>query len=335
MNITIIKRASFILASAIALIVFIKLNDNLSNFFGRFDEDAVYTFMTVKRSEEELNELRKRIEDEAKTINEKPINAYIDRVYRAIPGYNGIEVDVDATYQHNVNLARGEKIHYIYKETKPDIHLDDLGLQPIYKGNPNKKMVAFMVNVAWGTEELIEMLEILDKENIKLTFFLDGMWLKQNTELASKMLENGHELGNHAYSHPDMSKLTRAKQHEQIKKTNDLLESINAKSKWFAPPSGYYNQTTVEVAKEFDMHTVLWTVDTIDWQNPPPDLIVSRISKKLEPGSLVLMHPKQVTRDALRDLIKLAQSKGLDIGTVSETLSTERQRKEVVSPILF
>src|SRR5690606_18057195 len=105
------------------------------------------------------------------------------------------------------------------------------------------------------------------------------------------------------YSHPDMSKLTRAKQLEQIKKTNDLLEEINAKSKWFAPPSGYYNQTTVEIAKEFDMHTVLWTVDTIDWQNPPPDLIVSRISKKLEPGSLVLMHPKQVTRDALSDLI--------------------------------
>jgi len=336
MNKGYIQKVSLILATTIGLIIFIKLNDNLSTFFERVkDEDAVYTFMTANRTELEKQELRLLIEQEAKQFNVKPIDAYIDRVYHAIPGYNGLEVDIDATYKYNVNLPRGEKIHYIYKEIKPKVHLDDLGLHPIYKGNPNKKMVAFMVNVAWGTEELKGMLDILEQENIKLTFFMDGMWLKQNMELAATMLESGHELANHAYSHPDMSKLSRAKQMEQISKTNELLEQLNVKSKWFAPPSGDYNQTTVEVAKEFDMHTVLWTIDTIDWQNPPPAQIVNRISQKIGPGHLVLMHPKQVTKEALLDLINVAREKGLAIGTVSETLSSDRERKEVVSPILF
>lgn len=336
MNIKIVKRATFICAAIIGVVIFIKMNDGLNSFFQRVkSEDAVMTFMTVNRSDEEKLALRALIEEEAKQRSEKAINAYIDPVFHAIPGYNGLEVDVEATYAYNVNLARGEKLHFIYQEVQPTVHLDDLGLQPIFKGNPNKKMVAYMVNVAWGNDELVKVLDILKKENVKLTFFLDGSWLKKNMELAKRIQDEGHELSNHAYSHPDMSKLSRQKQMEQIAKTNDLLTQLNVKTEWFAPPSGDFNQTTVEVAKELGMHTVLWTLDTVDWRNPPAYQVINKISKKLEPGSLVLMHPTQTTVDSLAELIRAAKEKGLEVGTVTETLSPERQRKVVVSPLLF
>lgn len=336
MNMKRVKKISFVLAAAIGLIVFIKLNDGLLSFFDRVkNEDAIVTFMSVNRSEEEKLQLRAEIEKQALTLSEQARDAYIDSVFHAIPGYNGIEVDIEATYNYNVNLARGEKIHFIYREIEPSVHLDDLGLQPIYKGNPNKKTVAFMVNVAWGNEELVQILDILKQEDVKLTFFLDGSWLKNNMELAKRIQAEGHELSNHAYSHPDMSKLSRAQQLQQIKKTNELLLQLGVKTPWFAPPSGDFNQTTIEVAKELDMHTVLWTLDTIDWKHPPASSVVAKINKKLEAGSLVLMHPTDTTVNSLSQLIQVAKDKGLKVTTVSETLSNERNRKEVVSPLLF
>lgn len=336
MNMKKVKKISFVLAAVIGLIVFIKLNDGLLSFFERVkSEDAVVTFMSVNRSEAEKAQLKAEIEKQAISLSEKASDAYIDRVFHAIPGYNGIEVDIEATYQYNVNLARGEKIHFIYRETEPSVHLDDLGLQPIYMGNPNKKSVAFMVNVAWGNDELVQILEILKKEDVKLTFFLDGSWLKDNMELAKRIQDEGHELSNHAYSHPDMSKLSREQQLQQITKTNDLLIQLGVTTPWFAPPSGDFNQTTLEVTKELNMHTVLWTLDTIDWKHPPASSVITKINKMLKPGSLVLMHPTDTTVNSLSALIEIAKEKGLKVTTVSETLSNERNRKEVVSPLLF
>ncbi len=100
-------------------------------------------------------------------------------------------------------------------------------------------------------------------------FFFDGSWVKNNPNLAMMLLEEGHEIGNHAYSHPDMSKLTIARINEEIMKTNQVIEAtMDVTPKWFAPPSGSYNQTVVEQAAKQGMNTVLWTVDTVDWRKP-------------------------------------------------------------------
>ncbi|MNV64315.1 Bifunctional xylanase/deacetylase precursor [compost metagenome] len=111
----------------------------------------------------------------------------------------------------------------------------------------------------------------------------------------------------------------------EIEKTKSLLKSsLGVENRWFAPPSGDYDQETVEIARELGLKTVLWTVDTVDWRNPSPDSVIAKITTKAEPGTLVLMHPTNASSKALRGMIRGIRAKGLTLGTVSETLSSER-----------
>lgn len=283
--------------------------------------DAFSRFADTQGEEQ----LRITITAEAAKLRIEPIDAVVDRVWKAIPGYNGREVDIEQTYQQARLQASDTPITYIYKEIAPKISLDDLGAQPIYRGNSSKPMAALMINVAWGNEYLTPMLDVLDQEEVKATFFLDGSWLKKNAELAKEIQKRGHQLENHAYSHPNMSQLGDAQARLEISKTKDLLkETLGVENRWFAPPSGDFDDRTVKLAAEQGLKTVLWTVDTIDWKKPPANTIISRIEAKVEAGSLILMHPTASTRDALPGIIKSIRSKGLQPGTVEQTLSSSR-----------
>lgn len=270
-------------------------------------------------------DLRMRIEKAAAKLNAPPVNAVVDRVWKAIPGYNGLEIDVEGTYRNALLLAPNEPVKFVYREIKPQVSLNELGAQPIYRGNPAKPMVSLMINVAWGNEYIVPMLDILDEEQVKVTFFLDGSWLSKNPELAKEMLKRGHEMENHAYTHSNMSTLSRARATVEIEKTQKLLkETLGVTNQWFAPPSGDFDQETVEIASSLGLKTVLWTVDTVDWRNPSPESVVAKITSQAEPGTLVLMHPTTSSSKALKAMIRGIKAKGLQLGAVSQTLSAER-----------
>lgn len=288
---------------------------------GEFGKDAFGWFVESKGEEKLLTIIR----EEAEKRKIEPIDAINDRVWKAIPGYNGLEVDVEGTYQKARLQPEGSAIQYVYHEIKPKISLDDLGAQPIYRGNPKKPMAAFMINVAWGNEFIVPMLDILDEEKVQATFFLDGSWLKKNVELAKEIQKRGHQIENHAYSHPNMSQLETTRARLEISKTKDLLqEKLGVENRWFAPPSGDFDDRTVRLAAEQGLKTVLWTLDTVDWRKPPASSIVSKISEKVEPGSLILMHPTASSRDALKGMISAIRGKGITLGTVEDTLSSNR-----------
>jgi probable sporulation protein (polysaccharide deacetylase family) len=179
--------------------------------------------------------------------------------------------------------------------------------------------------VAWGNEYLSEMLATLKKHNISVSFFLEGNWVKKNPDLAKMIVSSGHEVGNHSYSHPDMKQLTASRAREQMVKTNEIIEAATGeKCVWFAPPSGSYRDETIKVADELKMMTVMWTVDTVDWKKPSPDVLINRVMTKIDNGSMVLMHPTESTAKSLNRLITQIKQKDLKIGTVSELMSEER-----------
>ncbi|MUG70477.1 polysaccharide deacetylase family protein [Paenibacillus validus] len=261
---------------------------------------------------------------EAEKRNVPAVNAKIDPVWKALPGYNGIEVDIDRSLAAAEAQSFRQPLPIVLREVPPQIGLDQLGPHPIYKGNPHKRMVGLMINVAWGDEYITPMLNTLEKEGVRATFFLDGKWLSKNVETAKKIAERGHELGNHAYSHKNMSKLSREQNTAEITKTEQLLKEAGVTNKLFAPPSGDFNQTTVEVAHELKLRTILWTLDTIDWKKPEPASIVRKVTTRVEPGSLILMHPTSSSSEALAGMIHAIKSKGLRLGTVSEVISADR-----------
>jgi probable sporulation protein (polysaccharide deacetylase family) len=267
------------------------------------------------------------IKSEAVKHNKPPIDAVIDRVWKAIPEYDGRIVDVQATYQRARTLGSMPGVDngfpWVYRVVKPSVTLNDLPMQPIYRGNQAKPMVAFMINVAWGDEYLTPMLDILKENHVKATFFFDGTWLAKHPETAKSIIDQGHELSNHAYSHPNMSQLSAERQRQEIGKTETLLKKLGVHNTLFAPPSGDYNDTTVKIAAEYGLRTVLWTLDTVDWMKPSPSSVVTKISKGVSPGSLILMHPTSSSQGALLGMIKVIKAKGYLLGTVSETLSPD------------
>jgi peptidoglycan-N-acetylglucosamine deacetylase len=275
-------------------------------------------------------ELTLKVKEAAKNNSFPAQNAMIDPVWKATPGYNGIKIDIDKSLQ-NMKKDRGfseEKL--VYKQIPPEKHLSDLPPSPIYRGNPDKPMVSFIINVAWGNEHIPDMLATLKKHHVYATFFLEGRWVKNNPELAKMIVDAGHEIGNHSYSHPNMETLETSKVIDELKKTNEIIEvTIGEKVKWFAPPSGSYRDEVVKIAHELDMSTIMWSVDTIDWQKPQPDVLINRVMSKLHKGAIILMHPTASTANSLNSLIVQIKDKELRLGTISSLFKEERILEEI------
>lgn len=275
--------------------------------------------------ENKQDDLYLQITSLAKKMDEPPIDSRVDPIWKAIPGYNGVKVNIPISYAVAEQFGYVSEEMLVTDELPIKVTLDDLGAVPIYRANPNKPMVSLMINVAWGTEYLPSMLETLKKEKVRATFFLDGSWLNKNPEMARKIVREGHEIGNHGYSHPLMSKISAGRMREEIQRTEDAIKhNLGISSALFTPPAGDYNQVTVNIADSIGLKTVLWTLDTVDWRKPAPRAIIQRIVPKVGKGMLILMHPTDPTQKALPTLIQEIKRKGLRFGTVSENLLPTR-----------
>jgi len=191
-------------------------------------------------------------------------------------------------------------------------------LTPIYQGNTKEQKVAFACNVFWGEEYLPGMLEIFEAENIHVTFFLGGSWVNKHAELVKEMASKGHEFGNHSLTHPHPNALTKQENKEQIIKTEAAIFNLTGiTTRLYAPPYGEFNQTVLQAADELDYQTIMWTVDTIDWQRPAPQIIIDRVLKKVRNDAIILMHPTAPTTEALPALIKELKQRGFTIVPVA------------------
>ena len=256
---------------------------------------------------------------------EKPQNAYIDPVWKKTPGRNGREIDIEKSYKRMKKDGKFNTELLVYNQVKPELALGDLPPAPIYRGHPEKQMTALMINVSWGGEHIPGILEILKKQKVKASFFIEGKWARENAELVKMIAEKGHLIGNHAYNHPDMARMSTDEISKQISQTNEILTAITGENPiYFAPPSGSFNEQVVQEANALGMETILWTTDTIDWKNPSVSVMINRINENIHPGATVLMHPTPVIADGLDELITLIKDKGFRLGRLDSLLSEER-----------
>lgn len=269
--------------------------------------------------------LLEKIHAYAQENNSPPLDAKTDPVWKLVPGYNGLDIDIEESYLNMWQTEKFDTRRIVYKETSPKIHFKDLPPAPIYKGNPEKPMISFLINVAWGDEFIPPILETLKKQEVKATFFFDGSWVKKNPDLAKNIYNEQHEIGNHAYSHPDLASSSSDKTMRELKMTNDVIEaSLGVTPKWFAPPSGSFNDNTVKIARDLNMFTILWTVDTVDWKKPDTSQMVQRVVSEVHNGAMILMHPTKPTSEGLEQMIVEIQKRGYKLGTVSDMMGEKR-----------
>ncbi len=192
---------------------------------------------------------------------------------------------------------------------------------PIYHGDTSKTHASLMINVYWGSEYIDDILKVLQKNDIKTTFFVGGYWAVQNTQMLKKIIENGHEIGNHGYFHKDQDKLSFSQNLEEIKKCHDLIKSqVNYEMRLFAPPSGAFNENVLGAASSLNYKTIMWTKDTIDWRDHNSSLVLERATKNIQNGDFILAHPTEHTLKALQGIIDKYNEAGVKLTTVSNCL---------------
>ena len=199
--------------------------------------------------------------------------------------------------------------------------------QPYTMGtNENSNYVAITCNVdlGWEDEYIQKILEILDKENVKITFAVTGKWAEKNEDRLLQMKDKGHEIANHGYQHLNYDTLSYDENLNQIKKSKDIIDSITkTDSRFFQAPSGAFGEETVKAANDLGYVCYKWNIDTIDWMDKDnPQNIINRIKKKdIKNGSIVLMHPTKATTMCLEDIISIIRTKGYLPGKLSDVFS--------------
>ncbi len=257
----------------------------------------------------------------ASKINRAPINAsYFPETGEIIPAQSGRTVLVAETVNQVCLAPPGSDLKLLISELQPKI--SEEYFKPVYHGNPESSRVALAINVAWGEEYLPEMLKILAEEKTKVTFFLVGTWVKTFPDLTKELFRCGHELANHGSYHGHPLQMKREELKRIISDNERLIESVTGKPSvsYFAPPYGEISPLIVSAAGELGYQTIMWSVDSVDWKKPAPEILLNRVLSKIEAGGIILLHPTAPTKTALRELIRSLRKKGLEPGTVSGVL---------------
>lgn len=271
-------------------------------------------------------EVRQTLQQLAKLLHGDPVNASETQGFQTtlmIPEVNGYRLDVDRTLLRVMAAPRGEKVLPATVTVQPPRTLAQFPLRAIYQGNPAKPQVTLLINVAWGEEFLPKMLVALDRQGVKATFFLTGEWAERHPDLVKTIANAGHELASHGYTDKvgpfDLQKQGQLR--SDIQKGADVIYRITGrKPLFYSPHMGQVNEQLVATAAELGMKTVMWSLDTLDWQDPSADSILQAVTTRAKNGDLILMHPRQNTMSILERLIAELKSRGLTPVTLSEML---------------
>lgn len=190
--------------------------------------------------------------------------------------------------------------------------------------NEGKKLVALTFDDGPNSTSTPRVLDILAKYQIKATFFMLGNMVETNQSVVKRISDEGHEIGNHSYSHADLSKMDAVGIKKEVDTTNDLIESITGtKPTLLRPPYGAYNDT---VTNTTNMTIALWDVDTLDWKSKNANAILGEVKKQNHPNSIILMHDiHDFSADSLESVITYLLSEGYTFCLASELIPASGQ----------
>ena len=135
---------------------------------------------------------------------------------------------------------------------------------PIYSVKTDAPQVALTFDAAWGDEGTREILDILKKHDVRVTFFMTGDWVDKYPEEVQAIQAAGHDLGNHSQSHKNMTQLSEEEQGAEITEVHEKVKALTGvEMNLFRAPYGAYNDSVILSAKELGYHTVQWSVDTV------------------------------------------------------------------------
>ncbi len=174
------------------------------------------------------------------------------------------------------------------------------------------------------------LLDMLKQRNIKATFFLVGECVAQYPQIVKRIVAEGHEIGNHSWSHPQLSKMTDAAVKDQLQKTHDaIVSACGVVPKLMRPPYGAFTQRQQRWCNgEWGYKIILWDVDPLDWKVRNSEHVESEILKQTVAGSIILSHDiHKTTVDAMPATLDALAAKGYKFVTVPELLAMDKPKE--------
>lgn len=185
--------------------------------------------------------------------------------------------------------------------------------------NENGPMIALTFDDGPYPKVTGHILDVLEKNGVCATFFVLGSRIEGHEDMLTRMNELGCEIGNHSFSHADLTRLSKADCQRELSDTDAEIRRVTGhEASVVRPPYGYYNKTVMSAAGR---PLILWTVDTNDWRGKAPGEIADYVIQQAKEGSVILMHDQQTqTADAMEMIIPTLIEEGFRFVTVSELI---------------
>ena len=198
-----------------------------------------------------------------------------------------------------------------------------------YIGNTNQKVIYLTFDAGYENGYTPAILDALKKHKVKATFFLVGNYVATQPELINRMLEEGHQVANHTYSHPNMSVIsTQSSFQSELEKLEKAYEEVCGKQmvKYYRPPQGKYSVNNLKMAKDLGYKTFFWSLAYVDWYNdkqPSKEQAFKKLLGRIHPGAIVLLHSTSKTNSEILDeLLTKWEEMGYTFGVLDDIVES-------------
>ena len=235
-----------------------------------------------------------------------------------------LAIGASLTFYQQGNLALTASSMRIFQAEGTASHLSGKRQLPIYCVQTDKPQVALSFDAAWGHEDTAQIMDILAKHNVKVTFFMTGGWVESFPEDVKYIASQGHDLGNHSENHKNMSQLSDEEIRSELQKVHDKVKTLTGQDMTlFRPPYGDYDDQVVTVSRDMGYYPVQWDVDSLDWKDYGTESIIKTVlnHRHLGNGSIILMHNgAKYTPAALDAVITGLQDAGYELVPISQLI---------------
>jgi peptidoglycan-N-acetylglucosamine deacetylase len=172
---------------------------------------------------------------------------------------------------------------------------------------PGSRQLALTYDDGPNDPHTLHLLEVLAKHNVQATFFLIGRYIQQQPQIARELVQAGHVLGNHTFTHPLLIFKSEPQIRQELTQCRDALQdAIGKPSNLFRPPFGGRRPAVLRLARELSLEPVMWNVTGYDWNAPPAAAIERKVAKQIRGGDVILLHDgghKQMGADRSQTVI--------------------------------
>lgn len=271
--------------------------------------------------EDKLVESLASFDDVTWSITEEALILYWDEYEIAAGSAGTIQLTLPIEkIQHLVSDRKHELLHLDFTLTNEEA--DVIKVPERKPLDPDGKYVALTFDDGPHKTNTERVLNSLKEFDVKATFFMLGNQVDYYPSLVQRVAEEGHEIGNHSNTHPDLSKVDANRVQEEVETTNQrIYDVIGRYPTVFRPPYGSYNNNIITQATNLNLPIIMWSVDSLDWKTKNATSINHEILSTTTNGSIILMHDiHDATADALPSVLKNLKEQGYSFVTVSQLL---------------